>query len=70
MRELHARLPPGGQYVLYVAEANTDAQAFYQRQGLVVERKVQGGGHLAIGTNVDLPPPAPALVMRYPASTT
>jgi hypothetical protein len=26
MRELHAHLPPGSQYVLYVAEANTDAQ--------------------------------------------
>jgi len=70
MRELHARLPPGRQYVLFVAEANTDAQAFYQRHGLVVERKVEGGSHLAIGTKVDVPPPAPALLMRYPASTT
>ncbi len=70
MRELHARLPPGRQYVLFVAEANTDAQAFYQRHGLVVERKVEGGSHLAIGTKVDVPPPAPAFLMRYPASTT
>src|SRR5207244_13568002 len=54
MRELHARLPPGRQYVLFVAEANTDAQAFYQRHGLVVERKVEGGGHLAIGIKVDV----------------
>ena len=70
MRELHARLPPGRQYVLFVAEANTDAQAFYQRHGLVVERKVEGSSHLAIGIKVDVPPPAPAFVMRYPASTT
>jgi ribosomal protein S18 acetylase RimI-like enzyme len=70
MRELHARLPPGTQYVLFVAEANTAAQAFYQGHGLVVERKVEGGTHLAIGTKVDVPPPAPALLMRYPASTT
>lgn len=67
MRELHARLPPDGRYVLFVAEANTDAQAFYRRHGLVVERKVEGGSHLAIGVEVDGPPPAPALVMRYPA---
>jgi ribosomal protein S18 acetylase RimI-like enzyme len=70
MRELHRRLPHGKAYVLFVAEANTDAQGFYQRHGLVVERRVEGGSHLAIGVNVDGPPPAPALVMRYPASTT
>lgn len=70
MRELHARVPPGRQYVLFVAEANTDAQAFYQRHGLVVERRIEGGSHLAIGTKVDVPPPAPAFVMRYPASAT
>lgn len=64
MRELHARLPPGRQYVVFVAEANTDAQAFYRRHGLVVERKVEGGSHLAIGIEVDLPPPAPAVVMN------
>ena len=71
MRELHARLPPGSEYVLFVAEANTDAQAFYERHGLVVERKVKGGSHLAIGIEADgPPPPAPAVVMRYRASTT
>ena len=70
MRELHARLPPGSQYVLFVAEANTDAQAFYQRHGLVVERNVAGGSHLAVGIEIDgPPPPAPAVVMRYTAST-
>jgi len=36
MRELHARLPPEGQYVLLVVEANKDAQAFYERHGLVM----------------------------------
>src|SRR5262245_6919320 len=62
---------PGRQYVLFVAEANRDAQAFYQRHGLVVERKVEGGSHLAIGIKVvGPPPPAPAVVMRYAASTT
>src|SRR5262245_21035695 len=59
MRELHARLPPDGQYVLLVAEANTDAQAFYQRHGLVIERKVEGTSHHmdAIGIEVDVRPP-------------
>jgi len=73
MRELHARLPPGGHYVLLVAEANMDAQAFYQRHGLVIERKVEGTSyHMnAMGVNVDVPPPpAPALLMRFPASIT
>jgi ribosomal protein S18 acetylase RimI-like enzyme len=73
MRELHARLPHGGQYVLLVAEANTEAQAFYQRHGLIIERKVEGTSHHmdAIGIKVDVPPPpAPAILMRYPASTT
>jgi ribosomal protein S18 acetylase RimI-like enzyme len=72
MRELHARLPPDREYVLLVAEANTDAQAFYQRRGLVVERKVEGTSHHmnAIGIKVDVPPPpAPAFLMRYPANT-
>jgi ribosomal protein S18 acetylase RimI-like enzyme len=73
MRELHARLPPDTEYVLLVAEANTDAQAFYRRHGLVVERKVEGTSHHmnAIGIKVDVPPPpARAVLMRYPANTT
>jgi ribosomal protein S18 acetylase RimI-like enzyme len=72
MRELHSRLPPAREYILLVAEANTDAQAFYQRHGLVVEGKVEGTSHHmnAIGIKVDVPPPpAPAFLMRYPAST-
>src|SRR5262249_19452430 len=42
MRELHARLAPGDSYILLVAEANTDARAFYDRHGLVLERRVGG----------------------------
>ena len=71
MRELHARLPPGRQYVLLVAEANKDAQAFYERHGLVIERKVEGTSHHrnAIGIKVDVPPPpAAAFIMRFTAS--
>jgi ribosomal protein S18 acetylase RimI-like enzyme len=70
LREFHARLPPGRQYVLLVAEANTDAQAFYQRHGLVIERKVEGTSHHmnAIGIKVDVPPPpASAFLMRFTA---
>ena len=73
MRELHARLPPGRQYILLVAEANKEAQAFYRRHGLVIEQNVEGTSHHinAIGIKVDVPPPpAPALLMRFPASTT
>ena len=71
MRELHARLPPGRQYVLLVAEANKDAQAFYERHGLVIERRVEGTSHHrnAIGIKVDVPPPpAAAFLMRFTAS--
>jgi ribosomal protein S18 acetylase RimI-like enzyme len=72
MRELHARLPPGRQYVLLVAQANKDAQVFYERHGLVIERRVEGTGHHmnAIGIRVDVPPPpAPAFLMRFTSST-
>ena len=41
MRELHCRLRPGSSYMLLVAEANTDARAFYERHGLIVERRVE-----------------------------
>jgi ribosomal protein S18 acetylase RimI-like enzyme len=33
LRELRARLEPGDSYVLMVAERNTAARAFYDRQG-------------------------------------
>ena len=68
MRELHARLPPGGQYILLVAEANTDAQAFYRRHGLVSESRVDGPRHYrkAMAIEIDAPPPAAAaLLMRF-----
>jgi ribosomal protein S18 acetylase RimI-like enzyme len=68
MRELHERLPERRSYVLLVAEANTDAQAFYRRHGLVVERSVDGTSHHrhAMGLSLAVQPPvAPALLMRY-----
>jgi ribosomal protein S18 acetylase RimI-like enzyme len=72
MQELHARLEPGTQYILLVAEANTDAQAFYERQGLVTENRVDGPQHysaaMAIETDAP-PPPASALLMRHRANS-
>jgi ribosomal protein S18 acetylase RimI-like enzyme len=71
MRELHARLPHGREYILLVAEANEDARAFYERHGLVIARRVDGPSYystaMAIETGVP-PPSAPALLMRYTAS--
>ena len=68
MRELHARLPPGGQYILLVVEANKDAQAFYERHGLVIERRIDGPSYFgkasAIETDVPLPA-ADAIIMRF-----
>jgi ribosomal protein S18 acetylase RimI-like enzyme len=72
MRELHARLPPGAQYVLLVAQANEDAQAFYERHGLVIDSRVDGTSHHvnATGIKVDTPPPpAAAFLMRFSASS-
>ena len=68
MRGLHARLSPGSSYVLLVAEANTAAQAFYERHGLTVERRVDGPSYYssAMGLDVDsLPQAADALLMRF-----
>ena len=71
MREFHARLPPSRQYILLVAEANTDARAFYERHGLVIERRVDGNSHysntMAIETD-EAPPSAAGILMRYPAT--
>jgi ribosomal protein S18 acetylase RimI-like enzyme len=71
MRELHARLPPGGEYILLVVEANKDAQAFYERLGLVMEKRIDGpsyfGKAMAIETDVPLPA-ADAIIMRYTPS--
>jgi ribosomal protein S18 acetylase RimI-like enzyme len=71
MRELHARLPPVAQYVLLVAEANEDAQAFYERHGLIIESRVDGNSYYseAMAIAVDGPTaPVPAFLMRYTAS--
>ncbi len=68
MRALHARLPPGSSYVLLVAEVNTDAQAFYERHGLVVERRVDGNRHYSDAMELDLadaPQAAQGLLMRF-----
>jgi ribosomal protein S18 acetylase RimI-like enzyme len=68
MRELHARLRPGSSYVLLVAEANTDARAFYERHGLFVERRVDGPSHYTAAMSLDLDSPpqvADALLMRF-----
>ena len=68
MRALHARLSPDGQYILLVAEANKDARAFYERHGLVVDRRIDGpsyfGKAMAIETDVPLPA-ADAIIMRF-----
>lgn len=68
MQELHDRLPPGTSYVLLVAQANTDALAFYERRGLTVERQVDGPGYyrnaMAI-ESAEPPSPAPAVIMRF-----
>lgn len=68
MRELHARLRPGSSYVLLVAEANSDATAFYERHGLIVERRVDGPSHYRAAMSLDLDSPsqgADALLMRF-----
>jgi ribosomal protein S18 acetylase RimI-like enzyme len=69
LRELHARLTPGSSYVLLVAELNTDARAFYDRQGFVFDARVIGNEYYmqTMGTK-DEPSPPPyddrALVLR------
>jgi ribosomal protein S18 acetylase RimI-like enzyme len=68
MGELHARLPPESSYVLLVAQANTDAQAFYERHGLVVERRVDGNSHYSAAMGLDLdssPQVADGVLMRF-----
>lgn len=54
--------------MLLVAEANTDARAFYERHGLIVERRVEGPSHYAAAMGLDLDSPlhfAEALLMRF-----
>jgi ribosomal protein S18 acetylase RimI-like enzyme len=57
-----------GAHVLLVAEANTDAQAFYRRHGLIVERRVDGNSYYSAAMDLDLDSPpqvADALLMRF-----
>jgi ribosomal protein S18 acetylase RimI-like enzyme len=68
MQELHAQLTPGSSYVLLVAEANTAARSFYERHGLVVERRVEGNSHYSTAMNLELesrPRPASGVLMRF-----
>ena len=54
--------------MLLVAKANTEARAFYERHGLIVERRVDGPSHYAaaISLDVDSPPQvADALLMCF-----
>jgi ribosomal protein S18 acetylase RimI-like enzyme len=54
--------------VLLVAEANADARAFYERHGLVVERRVDGNDHYSTGMSLHLDAPPPVtdgLLMRF-----
>ena len=71
MRELHARLPPDGEYILLVVEANKDAQAFYKRHGLVIESLIDGPSYYreAIHQDRGPQPTAAALIMRFVPST-
>lgn len=71
MQELHTRLRPGTSYVLLVAAANNEARAFYERHGLVVERRVDGTSYYGAAMNLDLdssPQAADAVLMRFTKS--
>ena len=68
MQALHERLPGGSSYILLVAEANTDAQAFYVRHGLSVERRIDGNAHSsdAMDMELDAPPRSThGVLMRF-----
>jgi ribosomal protein S18 acetylase RimI-like enzyme len=58
LRELNARLEPGTSYVLLVAEQNTAARAFYQRQGVVLRARVIGQEYYAEAMGIELDPAA------------
>jgi hypothetical protein len=63
-----ARRGRGSSYLLLVAEASTDARAFYERHGLVVERRVDGNDHCTAEMSLDLDSPPPVtggLLMRF-----
>ena len=54
--------------MLLVAEANTEARAFYERHGLIVEHRVDGPSYYSAAMSLDLDSPpqvADALLMRF-----
>jgi ribosomal protein S18 acetylase RimI-like enzyme len=70
LREVHARLEPGSSYVLLVAELNTDARAFYDRQGFVFDARVSGNEYYAQAMGTKDEPVSPpfddrALLLRF-----
>lgn len=72
LRELHERLSPGASYILMVIAANVSAVTFYQRHGLVEERRVDGPTYMSEQMGVIYPTrprPASAFVMRFTKST-
>ena len=72
LRELHERLSPGASYILMVIAANVPAVTFYQRHGLVEDRRVDGPTYMSEHMGVIYPTrprPAPAFVMRFNKST-
>jgi hypothetical protein len=68
MTEHHARLGPDATYVVMVAVANGTACRFYERNGLVDERRIPDGkAFYRDRMEVRFPPnapPVPAVVMR------
>jgi GNAT superfamily N-acetyltransferase len=72
--ELHARLGPGGTYILMVAVANEAARRFYARHGLVEERRIPDGNAFyreSMGVQfAPDSPPVPAVVLRRNGTAT
>ena len=68
MEELHARLVPGSTYIVMTALANEAARRFYDRHGLVEERRIPNGNEFyRASMGVQFPPdaePVPAVVLR------
>ena len=68
---LHTRLGPDSTYVLMVAIENETARRFYDRHGLVEERRIPDGHEFYRDSmGVDFPPdepPVPAVVLRRTA---
>ena len=71
MDALHARIGPGVTYILMAALANETALRFYERHGLVEERRIPDGKQFyRDNMGVEFPadaPPVPAVVLRRPA---